>query len=195
MRNPFRRQPDPDDTLRLKVAGGDVAEILPTDWASARSLEKDKAELTRLVEALAASGAIDRATGGHVLDGIIHAAHAAEVADIKRTYLHRVLPTADGLVGAAEAHHDKTTEALGFAVERMQRHAAAAQRARAELIGHLAPAELAHAHWADQAAARNLPHDGTCLTPQDWTPPWAAHEPSQDNQQPQNNHHPEENKP
>jgi len=166
MHNPlrrFRRTRNPQDTLRLRVARGEVAEILPSDWASARSLDDDQQEVTRIIEALAARGACDRATGGHIVDSLIEGWHAAEVADIERTYTHRVLPTADGLVGAAEAHHNETAEALGVAVERMRSHAAAATRARAELAGSFPAATLPHAEWAAKAAARQLPHDEACL--------------------------------
>jgi len=168
MHNPLHRRSrrqDPQDTLRLRVARGDVAEILPSDWASARSLDDDQREVTRIIEALAASGACDRATGGHIVDSFIEGWHAAEVADIERTYIHRVLPTAGGLVGAAEAHHSESAEALGVGVERMRRHESAAERARAELVGSLPVATLPHADWAATAAARQLPHDEACLVP------------------------------
>jgi len=168
MLKPFHRRSrreDPQDTLRLRVARGDVAEILPSDWSSARSLHDDQREVTRIIEGLAASGACDRATGGHLVDSLIEGWHAAEVADIERVYTHRVLPTADGLVGAAEAHHAESTEALGVGVERLRAHAAAATRARDELVGSLPAATLPHEDWAAMAAARQLPHDEACLVP------------------------------
>jgi len=164
LRRRSRRQ-DPQDTLRLRVLRGDVAEILPTDWTSTRSLHDDQKEVTRIIEALAARGACDRATGGHIVDSLIEGWHAAEVADIERIYTHRVLPTAEGLVGAAEAHNSEAAEALGAAVERMQRHAAVATRARAELVGSLPVATLAHAEWVAKAAARQFPHDEACPVP------------------------------
>ena len=163
--------PGDDDTLRLQVAIGDVADILPADLLPSRSLEADKAELTRIIESYAATGGIDRATGGHLLDEMIRSWHRDQVTEINRVFLTREA-TADHLVGAAEARHQQTRDQLGYAAERYQRHAAAAERARAALIGEVPAADLPHDTLLDRAAVRDLPHDQDCLTPAAWSAPW-----------------------
>jgi len=165
------RPVDADHDLRLRVAQGDVAEVLPADLLLTRSLDDDKAELTRIVEQFAANGSIDRATGGHLLDDTIDGWHHDQVSAIKRTFLTREA-TAGFLIGEAESLHQDAREKLGSAAERCQRHEAAAQRARTELIGPLEPAHPSHADLLRDAAARNLPHDDDCLNLKDWTPPW-----------------------
>jgi hypothetical protein len=168
---PGRRRPADDDTLRLRVAKGDVADILPADLLPSRSLENDKAELTRIIEGYAATGGIDRATGGHLLDEMIDSWHRDQVKEINRVFLTREA-TADHLIGAAEARHQETREQLGYAAERYRRHAAAAERARTALIGEVPAADLPHDTLLGQAAARDLPHDRNCLTPVAWSAPW-----------------------
>jgi hypothetical protein len=170
--HPFRRpRPDAEDTLRLLIAKGDVADIVPADLLPSRQLEADKTELTRITEALAARGGIDRATGGHLLDGLIESWHDGEVEDIKRTYVAREA-TADRLVGAAERAHEETLERLGFAAEKFRRHVAAAERARVELIGPEAEPKVPQATFLDQAAHRSFGHETTCLASPSWVPPW-----------------------
>ena len=163
---PGRRRPA---TLRLRIAKGGVADILPADLPPSRSREADKAELTRIIKTYAATGGIDRATGGHLLDEMIDSWHRDQVTEIKRVFLTREA-TADRLIGAAEARHQETQEQLGYAAERYTRHAAAAERARAALIGEVPAPDLPHGALLDQAAARDLPHDRDCLTP--WSAPW-----------------------
>jgi hypothetical protein len=157
--------------LHSRVVKGDVADILPADLLPSPSLEAGKAELTRIIEGYAASGGIDRATGGHLLDEMIDSWHQDQVTEINKIFLTRDA-AADCLVGAAEARHQQTREQLGYAAERYQRHAAAAERARAALIGELPDADLPHGMVLDQAAARDLPHDQDCLTPAVWSAPW-----------------------
>ena len=166
-----RRRPVDDDTLQLRIAKGDVADILPADLPPSRSLEADKAELTRIIEGYAATGGIDRATGGHLLDEMIDSWHRDQVKEINRMFLTREA-TADRLVGAAEARHQETREQLGYAAERYKRHAAAAERARAALIGEMPAANQPHITLLDRAASRDLPHDQDCLTPPAWSAPW-----------------------
>jgi hypothetical protein len=166
-----RRRPVDDDTLQLRIARGDVADILPADLHPSRSLEADKADLTRIIESYAATGGIDRATGGHLLDEMIDSWHRDQVREINRMFLTREA-TADRLVGAAEARHQQTREQLGYAAERYRRHAAAAERARVALIGQMPAADLPHNAVLDQAAARDLPHDEDCLTSPAWSAPW-----------------------
>ena len=161
----------PADTLQLQIAKGDVADILPADLLPSRSLEADKAELTRIIEGYAASGGIDRATGGHLLDKMIDSWHQDQVKQINNVFLTREA-AADRLVGAAEARHQQTREQLGYAAERYKRHAAAAERARAALVGEMPDADLPHGTVLDQAAARDLPHDQDCLTSPAWSAPW-----------------------
>lgn len=158
-------------TLRLRIKRGDVADILPADLLPSRSLDADKAELTRIIEGYAADGGIDRATGGHLLDEMIGSWHQDQVKEINRVFLTREA-TADRLIGAAEARHHQTREQLGYAAERYTRHAAAAERARAALIGEVPAVGLPHGTLLDQAAARDLPHDRDCLTPAAWSAPW-----------------------
>jgi len=171
LRRPRGRPIDADHDLRLRVAQGDVAEVLPADLLLTRSLEDDKAELTRIVEEYAANGVIDRATGGHLLDDTIDGWHHDQVSAIKRTFLTRDA-TAAFLIGEAESHHQDAREKLGSAAERYQRHEAAAQRARTELVGPLETPTLPHADLLRHAAARDLPHDDDCLSPKRWTAPW-----------------------
>ena len=170
-RLPGRRRPVDDDTLRLRIAKGDVADILPADLLPSRSLQADKAELTRIIEGYAATGGIDRATGGHLLDEMIDSWHRDQVKETNRVFLTREA-TADRLVGAAEARHQEAREQLGYAAERYKRHAAAAERARAALIGEVPAADLPHDKSLGRAAARDLPHDQDCLTPAAWSAPW-----------------------
>jgi hypothetical protein len=165
---PGRRRPV---TLRLRIAKGDLADILPADLPPSRSLEADKAELTRIIDAYAATGGIDRATGGHLLDEMIDSWHRDQVTDINRVFLIWEA-TADRLIGAAEARHQESREQLGHAAERYKRHAAAAERARAALIGEVPAADLPHGTLLDQAAARDLPHGWDCLLPAAWSAPW-----------------------
>ena len=170
-RLPGRRHPVDDDTLRLQIAKGDVADILPADLLPSRSLEADKAELTRIIENYATTGGIDRATGGHLLDEMIDSWHRNQAKETNRVFLTREA-TADRLIGAAEARHQQTREQLGYAAERYKRHAAAAERARTELIGEMPAADLPHDTLLDRAAARDLPHDQDCPTPAAWSAPW-----------------------
>ncbi len=165
---PGRRRPV---TLRLRIAKGDVADILPADLPPSRSLEADRAELTRIIETYAATGGIDRATGGHLLDEMIDSWHRDQAKEINMVFLTREA-TADRLTGAAEARHHETQEQLGYAAERYKRHAAAAERARTALIGEVPAADLPHGTLLDQAAARDLPHGRDCLTPAAWSAPW-----------------------
>jgi hypothetical protein len=158
-------------TLRLRIAKGDVADILPADLPLSRSLEADKAELTRIIETYAATGGIDRATGGHLLDEMIDSRHRDQATEISRAFLTREA-TADRLIGAAEARHQETREQLGYTAERYTRHAAAAERARAALIGEVPAADLPHGTLLDQAAARDLPHGRDCLAAAAWSAPW-----------------------
>jgi hypothetical protein len=166
-----RRRRVDDDTLRLRIARGDVADILPADLPPPRSLEADKAGLTRIIEGYAATGGIDRATGGHLLDEMIDSWHQDQVKEINRVFLTRDA-AADRLIGAAEARHQQTREQLGYAAERYERHAAAAERARAALIGEVPAADLPHGTMLDGAAARDLPHGWDCLLPAAWSAPW-----------------------
>jgi hypothetical protein len=161
----------PADTLQLRIERGDVADILPSDLPPSRSLEADKAELTRIIETYAAAGGIDRATGGHLLDEMIDSWHRDQVKEINRVFLTREA-AADRLIGTAEARHQQAREQLGYAADRYKRHAAAAERARAALIGEVPDADLPHSTVLDQAAARDLPHDRDCLTPAAWSAPW-----------------------
>jgi hypothetical protein len=158
-------------TLRLRIKRGDVADLLPADLLLSRSLDADKAELTRVIETYAATGGIDRATGGHLLDEMIGSWHQDQVTEINRVFLTREA-TADRLIGAAEARHHETREQLGYAAERYTRHAAAAERARTALIGEVLAADLPHGTLLDKAAARDLPHGRDCLTPATWSAPW-----------------------
>jgi hypothetical protein len=168
---PGRRRRVDDDTLRLRIASGDVADILPADLSPPRSLDVDKAGLTRIIENYAAAGGIDRATGGHLLDEMIDGWHRDQVTEINRVFLTRDA-AADRLIGAAEGRHQQAQEQLGYADERYQRHAAAAGRARAALIGEIPAAGLPHGTVLDRAAARDLPHDPDCFTPAVWSAPW-----------------------
>jgi hypothetical protein len=161
----------PADTLQLRVAKGDVADILPADLPPSRSLEADKAEVTRIIEGYAATGGIDRATGGHLLDEMIDSWHGDQVKEVNRVFLTREA-AADRLIGAAEACHQEAREQLGYAAERYKRHAAAAKRARSALVGEIPVADLPHDTMLDRAAARDLPHHQDCLTPAAWSPPW-----------------------
>ena len=158
-------------TWRRRIAAGDVADFLPADLLPARSLEADKAELTRIIETYAATGGIDRATGGHLLDEMIGSWHRDQVTEINRMFLTREA-TADRLIGAAEARRHETRERHGYAAGRYTRHAAAAERARAALIGEVPAVDLPHGTLLDQAAARDLPHDRDCLAPAAWSAPW-----------------------
>lgn len=168
----FRRaRPDEEDTLRLLIAKGDVADIVPADLLPSRELEADKAELTRIAEALAARGGIDRATGGHLLDGLIESWHNGEVEDIKRIYVARET-TVDRLVGAAERVHEEKLEHLGSAADEYHRHVAAAERARLELIGLVAEPKIPHAASLERARSRSFGHESTCLSSPSWVPPW-----------------------
>jgi hypothetical protein len=97
--------------------------------------------------------------------------HWAQVKEINKVFLTREA-TADRLIGAAEARHHETREQLGYAAERYKRHAAAAKRARAALIGEVPAADLPHGTLLDQAAARDLRHGWDCLTPAAWSAPW-----------------------
>jgi hypothetical protein len=168
----FRRaRPDEEDTLRLLIAEGDVADIVPADLLPSRELEADKAALTRIAEALAARGGIDRATGGHLLDRLIDSWHIGEVEEIKRTYVARET-TVDRLIGAAERVHEEKLERLGFAADKYQRHIAAAERARLELIGPVAEPKVPHAAALERARNRSFGHENTCLSSPSWVPPW-----------------------
>ena len=97
--------------------------------------------------------------------------HRGQTREINRVFLSREA-TADRLIGAAEARHHDTQEQLGYAAERYKRHAAAAERARTELIGEVPTVGLPHDTLLEQAAARDLPHDWDCLTPAAWSAPW-----------------------
>ena len=98
-----RRHPiDRTDTIQLQIKAGDVADILPADILPARSVEADKAELTRIISSWASAGSIDRATGGHKLDGLVRAWHADYLADVRAVF-HNRDATADRLIGSAEA--------------------------------------------------------------------------------------------
>jgi hypothetical protein len=88
-RPPGRRRRVDDDTLQLRIARGDVADILPADLPPPRSLDVDKAGLTRIIENFAAAGGIDRATGGHLLDEMIDSWHRDQVTEINRVFLTR----------------------------------------------------------------------------------------------------------
>lgn len=168
----FRRaRPDEEDTLRLLIAEGDVADIVPADLLPSRELQADKAEVTRIAEALAARGGIDRATGGHLLDGLIKSWHDGEVEDIKRTYVARET-TVDRLVGAAERAHEEKLERLGFAADKYQRQVAAADRARLELIGPISEPKVPHAASLERSRSRSFSHETTCLSSPSWMPPW-----------------------
>jgi hypothetical protein len=169
-RLPGRRRPVDDDTLQLRVAQGDVADILPADLLPTRSLQADKAELTRIIESYAATGGIDRATGGHLLDEMIDSWHRGQVKEINRMFLTRDA-TADRLIGAAEARYQETRQQLEHATERYERHTAAADQAQAALIGKMPAADLPHDALLDRAA-RDLSHDRDCLTPAAWSAPW-----------------------
>ena len=164
-RLPGRRRRVDDDTLRLRIAKGDVADILPADLLPSRSLEADKAELTRIIEGYAASGGIDRATGGHLLDEMIDSWHRDQAKEINRVFLTREA-AADRLIGAAEARHQQTREQLGYAAERYKRHAAAAERARTELIGEVPAADLPHATCSIKPPPGTCPTTGTASLPQ-----------------------------
>ena len=160
-RLPGRGRPVDDDTLQLRIAQGDVADILPADLLPTRSLQADKAELTRIIEGYEATGGIDRATGGHLLDEMIDSWHRDQVKEINRVFLTREA-TADRLIGAAETRHQVTQQQLEHATGRYKRHTAAAEQAREALIGKVAAADLPHDTLLERAA-RDLPA---------WSPPW-----------------------
>lgn len=168
MQNPMRRfRRKPKDTLRHRVARGDVIDILALTWSTSRSLLQDQQKVTQTIESLASNGALDRATGGHVVDGLIEGWHAAEVAEIESYYLEHTVPMSDRLIAAAEGALAVTREGLGHVVERLQEHTDVSVRAREELIGHVESVRLPHRAWAESAVARQLPHDEACLVPND----------------------------
>lgn len=160
------------DTVRMRIARGEVADILPADFVPARDLEADKSEITRIITAWAETGGVDRATGGHLLDPLIDAWSDQEITAV-RTQFANLEATSDRLIGAAESTHRDALDRLGTAADNYSRHLDVYHRARIELVGHLDAAPAPHRELLDTAQARTATHADTCVTDTpDWTPPW-----------------------
>ena len=169
------KQKDPEDTVKLKIAVGDVADVLPVDLWPTRSFDEDRAELDAFIEALAQHGALDAGTGGHLADEWIEARHAQVVADLQRRYLV-VEATSEHLIGAAEQAVQAAREALGLAADEYRRAADRAEHAERELVGELRRAALEHDEQLRRASGRSETHGSTCEQPRAFTPPWAQDE-------------------
>lgn len=168
----FRRsRPDGEDALLLRLAKGDAVNVLPAGLAPERTLEDDRAELTRIIEALAAAGSIDRATGGHVLDDFVSAWRDAEIEHLKETYRCRE-SAADHLIGVAEKTHEAALERLGFVAEKCRRHLGAARLARAGLIGDVDEPTGPDVAFLTDAACRRSTHEDVCPEAPPWVAPW-----------------------
>ncbi len=159
-----RPAPDPAAAMRGQVADLDVADINTVRLRPLANLDAQRAEITRVIEAWAATGAVDRATGGHLLDERIDHLGEEETAAINGSY-SRQLSTAAELIGAAEAGAERARGLLDCETSRHALHLALANRARTELFGDLAPA----VHSSNGEPTR---HDCPDLDP--WIPPWMS---------------------
>ncbi len=161
-----RPAPDPDAEMSRQIADLDVADINTVRLRPLIDLAAQRQEITRVVEAWAATDAVDRGTGGHLLDEAVNRLAEEEMAYINQCF-SRQLGTADQLIGAAEAGAKRASELLTRETRSHARHLALTGQARIELFGDLgAPcAEPASNGDADR-------HD--CPDADTWTPPWAS---------------------
>ncbi len=161
-----RSAPDPDAEMSRQIADLDVTDINTVRLRPLTDIAAQRQEITSVVEAWAAAGAIDRGTGGYLLDEAVDRLAEEEAAFINQSY-SRQLGTADQLIGAAEAGAKRASELLTRETRSHAHHLALTSRARIELFGDLGATRAEPAGNGD--ADR---HD--CPDADTWTPPWAS---------------------